>query len=144
MQITRDNLIFLAAMIDGEGTIGIEKQSPNGKGRKKTYYTVRLVIVNTSMNLMNWLKENIPVGLFSKRKKIEGRKFCYVWRVFGKNAEDILEQIKPFIVIKRNQVDCVLRFRKTVGKTGWNVTDEVLSEREFLYQECKKYNVVGE
>jgi len=137
-------LAYLAGIIDGEGTIGIERQSPNETCRKKTYYTHRLCIINTSKNLMHWLKENFPQGSFSLRKKIDGRKDCYAWRLFGKNAEEILIAIKPFLIIKIAQADCVLRFRQTKGKTGWNVSDEILKQRELLYQECKTYNITGE
>jgi hypothetical protein len=140
---TNEQLAYLAGIIDGEGTIGIEKMAPCGS-RKKFYYTPRLCIINTSKNLMEWLNQTFPFGHFSPRKKIAGRKECYAWRLFGTNVETIIVAILPFIQIKRRQAECVLRFRKTVGKTGWNVSDETLSQRESLYQECKIYNTVGE
>jgi hypothetical protein len=137
-------LAYLAGIIDGEGTIGIERQSPHETCRKKTYYTHRLLIVNTSNILKQWLQENFPCGKITYRKKIDGRKPCYVWRLFGKDAEDILQAIIPFIKIKRNQAECVLKFRQTKGKTGWTVSDEILKQRESLYQECKIYNAIGD
>jgi len=138
----KEDWIYLAGIIDGEGSIGIEHLAPDNKSRKKDYYVCRLTVVNTSFELMNELK-CVFGGQFDKRKDIEGRKKCYRWHIFGKDLEETLRIIKPYLLIKRKQADVVLEYRKTVGKTGWNVSDEVLQKRKELWLRCKELNRLG-
>ena len=53
----REKLIYLAGIIDGEGSIGIEHLSPC-KNRKKSYYVCRLCVINTDEKLIIWIKDN--------------------------------------------------------------------------------------
>jgi hypothetical protein len=138
---SNEQLCYFAGIIDGEGSIGIEHLKPT-KGRKKDYYTCRLTVINTSFTLMRWIKENFG-GTFDTRKAILGRKVVYRWHIFGKNMDAILQAIFPFLIIKKIQAHIVLKYRNTVGKTGWNVSDEVLAIRKKLWQECKDWNKIG-
>ena len=139
---TSEILNYFAGILDGEGSIGIEHLSPC-KNRKKDYYVCRLTIINTSKILMDWLKENFK-GTVDTRKQIEGRKTCYRWHVFGSDLEEILTAVIPFLKIKDQQAQVVLQYRQTVGKTGWNVSDETLELRKSYWIECKKLNKLGE
>ena len=137
-----DDLVYMAATIDGEGSIGIEHLSPC-KNRPKDYYVCRLTVVNTSLVLVEWLKA-IFGGQFDIIKKIKGRKTCYRWHIFGEDLEKVLIAIKPYLKIKANQAQIVLDYRKTVGITGWNVSDEILKLRKNYWLKCKQLNQVGD
>lgn len=132
---------YLGGILDGEGSIGIEKLSPC-KNRKKIYYVCRVTIINTSLPLMEWLKSNFG-GNFDKRKQVKDHKICYRWHIFGKNLEDLLNTVIDSLLIKRPQAELLLQYRKTVGKTGWNVSDETLQQRESLWLKCKEFNSIG-
>jgi len=129
---------YLAGIIDGEGSIGIEHLSPC-KNRKKDYYACRLTVINTSKELMDLLKYHFK-GQYDQRKLIPGHKPCYRWHVFGQDLEYALQELLPYLFIKREQALLVLRYRETVGKTGWNVSDEVLAQRKELWLSCKQLN----
>lgn len=131
-------LSYFAGIVDGEGSIGIEHLSPT-KNRHKDYYVCRLTVINTNEDLMKLLVGFFK-GKYDKRKKIEGRKTCYRWHVFGKDLEEAIKKLYPFIFIKKKQAEIVLKYRKTVGETGWNVSDEVLEERKKLWLQCKELN----
>ncbi len=135
-------LSYFAGIIDGEGSIGIEHLKPRGK-RMKDYYTCRLTVINTNEDIMKLLVHHFK-GTYDTRKKIGGRKTCFRWHVFGKDLEDALKRLEPHIFIKKQQLEIVLKYRETVGKTGWNVSDEVLSQRKELWLACKKLNSVGD
>lgn len=131
-------LSYFAGIIDGEGCIGIEHLSPT-KNRKKDYYTCRLTVINTDENLMKLLKHFFK-GNYDQRKRIDGHKICYRWHVFGKDLEYALKQLEPHLFIKKQQARTVLEYRQTVGKTGWNVSDEILEKRKQLWNTCKLLN----
>lgn len=134
-------LAYLGGIVDGEGSIGIEHLSPT-KSRKKDYYTCRLTVINTNEDIMKLLVHFFK-GTYDTRKMIEGRKKCYRWHVFGEDLQRALSKLEPYILIKSDQLDLVMLYRDTVGKTGWNVTDEVLAERRRLWLACKELNKVG-
>ncbi len=131
-------LAYLAGIVDGEGSIGIEHLSPT-KGRKKDYYVCRLTVVNTAEEIMQLLKFFLG-GTYQARKLIPGRKKCFRWHIFGEGLERALLRLEPYLILKQHQCRVVLTYRKTVGKTGWNVTDEVLAKRKELWLFCKELN----
>lgn len=135
-------LAYLAGIIDGEGSIGIERLSPT-KGRKKYYYVCRLTVINTNEDIMKLLVYFFK-GTYDKRKKIEGRKECFRWHVFGNDLSYALNKLEPYILLKHKQLNIVLQYRDTVGKTGWNVSDEILEVRHKLWLACKELNKVGD
>ena len=141
-------LAYLAGIIDGEGCIGIECMAPHQKKdgtwiRKHNYYTPRLTVINTSQEIMTLLSHFFIGGIFDKRKEIPGRKICYRWHIFGENLEYAIKCLLPYLIIKKEQAELAIKFRETVGKTGWYVSEETLAIRHNLYQQCKKLNQVG-
>jgi len=147
----REKLIYLAAIIDGEGSIGVELSSPctikrNGKEvwqRKKNYYICRVAVINTNTGLLDWIKENFKGSISTHNKGAANRKPCYRWQLFGKDQKAFLEKIIPFLFIKKKQAELVLKLRNTVGKTGRLLTDEVLEKRRQIWLKCKELNKLG-
>ena len=69
-----EKLAYLAGIIDGEGTIVIAKGKIR-KGRINHPYSLRLVVMNTDIRLIEWLKENFGGSIHTKRSigKLENR-----------------------------------------------------------------------
>ena len=148
----REKLIYLAAIIDGEGSIGIERLSPckvtrKGKEswqRKKYYYACRLCVINTYKPLIEWIYQEFKGGKTGvKTKATLKRKLCYRWHIFGEHLESLINELIPFLAEKKPQAKLLLEYRKTVGKTGWNLTDETLEQRASLWTKCKSLNKNG-
>lgn len=135
------NISYFAGIIDGEGSIGIEHLSPT-KNRSKSYYVCRLTVINTNKDLMESLK-NFFGGTYDQRKKIEGRRICYRWHIFGKELESALNQLIPHLFIKKPQALILKQYRETVGKTGWKVSDSILEKRKEFWIRCKELNKLG-
>ena len=135
-------LAYLAGIIDGEGSIGIEKLSPTAT-RKKTYYIARLCIINTDISLIHWINDNFSDGSWHERKVPLNHKRCYRWHIFGKNLEFLLKALLPYLIIKQQHAKIVLEFRKTTGKTGKKITDEISQEQFGWYEACKILNKQG-
>lgn len=139
---TKEVIIYMAAIIDGEGSLSIAKMSPCKK-RPYAFFTPSLCIINTNKDLMDWLILNFG-GNFSTRKKIENRKTCYRWFACGSKIQNILEQTLPYMIIKKEIANLIIEFRKTVGKTGWRMPQEIWDLRQQLYLQSRQLNKVGE
>jgi len=138
---TEKQLSYLAGILDGEGSIGIEHLSPY-KSRKKDYYVCRLTVVNTSLKLMNWLKDTFG-GQFDMRKLVTGRKPCYRWHIFGDSLENIIIAVEPYLMLKRQQAQIILQYRQTINHSNRLISDEILAARKHLWLACKDLNKVG-
>jgi hypothetical protein len=138
---THDDIVYLAAIIDGEGSLAIDIQNPIKDDRKTDYYSIRIIIVNTSLDLMNWLESKFG-GKVHKRKLIKGRKQCYQWRIYSFNASKLLQECLPYMIIKKQHAQIIIDFMHT-KKDGWLVTFEVQEVRRLLYKKIKEINKLG-
>lgn len=143
MNWTIEQLCYFAGIFDGEGHLSIEKQSINGKTRKKDYYTLRIVIANTNLELIQWLIQTFN-GNFTISKKVVGHKQVYKFVLFGKKLEDVITAAYSYFIVKKPIIDIALKFRKTVGKTGSDVSEETMVYRRQLYFEAKRINKPGD
>ena len=54
------------------------------------------------------------------------------------NAENIIEAILPYLVIKREEAETALELRYTKGRSTYPVPHKVLDEREHIFQLLKE------
>lgn len=132
-----EKIAYLSGIIDGEGSISIELQKSGVALRKINYYAVRLVIVNTSLPLLQWIESNFG-GKITKRAKIVNRRTCYQWALHSFNAAQLLTLCLPFLIEKKERAQILIRFMAI--KSGHYLSPEVIDEREKLFLLCKKLN----
>lgn len=142
-KIPEIELAYIAGIIDGEGSIVISKLTPNKKKRETNYrYQLYVKVVNTDKRLIEFLAEKTGQSSYKdksrKNENINKRDtFSIHWPV--NISLYLLEKIYPYLVIKKEQVDLALRFRKTFENYGHIISpDYILKEREACYQEMKK------
>lgn len=136
----KEKIIYLAGIIDGEGSICIDIQTKSKEFKRKCdYYAVRLLIVNTNIKLMDWLLTNFK-GNVLKRKLIKNHKQCYKWEIFSHNAVNILKECLPYMIVKDELAKNLIEFMETKPKNVWYVTDEIQEKRKILYQKNKTLN----
>ena len=135
----RDKFIYFAGIIDGEGCIAVEKKFPS-KRKKYPNYFARLIIVNTNLDLIEWISSNFKGKHYAKNGAKPNLQTCYAWYVFGKDLDEILKGILEFSIVKKRQILNVLEFRKTVGKTGQHVSQEMRDIRDKLHLKSRYFN----
>lgn len=133
-----ETICYMAGIIDGEGSIQIEIQSKNHV-RKVDYFSIRLLVINTDLNLMKWL-ELIYGGKISKRKLIPNRRQCYKWNICSFRAADILKECLPYMIVKKRQAEVLIEFMNSKPENTWNVTNQTQEYRRFLYDKLKLLN----
>ena len=142
--ITEEDMMHarLAMAIDTDGNIGI------GKVRENESYRHQINVANTNIKLIEWLVENfggkIPEPQVRDNPK---HKDLYLWYLTGSNAYKILKKIRPYLLLKGEQADCVIELYEKVSKwyyTGWKQRPKYKKElQEELYQRVKALNKKG-
>lgn len=88
-----DKLSYLAGLIDGEGHVSL---SSAGAGKKRFVIEIKM----TSERVINWLQNNFG-GLKQFRPSTNPNwNDQWRWRLQGKDAIALYEQIKPYLMVK--------------------------------------------
>jgi DNA-binding CsgD family transcriptional regulator len=106
---------YLAGLVDGEGTIGIEKASRND--RKNPHFKPIVKISNTCKEALDYIIEQVggfKFAIKSGRMSKNSKKAVYdIVLVRHKDVEAFLEMILPYLLIKRRQAELVIQFCKS-------------------------------
>jgi len=140
------DLAYMAGIVDGEGCFWLGKiPKKAGDGYVTEHFRGLLKIDNTDYKLMEWL-DNIfsgtasAVSRYTSSKKFEREVFT--WIATGDRLLDICEQILPYLVIKKEHCENMIKFRKTYStKLGSNkLSDESIAIRNECVLASRKLN----
>lgn len=97
-EMTVAQAAYLAGLVDGEGSIIAVKRNSEGR------HTWRLQVANTQLPLLDWCIEATGVGTIvtSQRRASEKHQLGSWWQCYSWNAYDVLRQIAPYMIIKRD------------------------------------------
>ena len=95
----------LAGFIDGEGCFNI--------GKVRTCYFPRLLIVNTDLNVLRMIKEQYGGDITSRRNGKENWKTFNIYRASHKAFREIMNDVYPYLILKKKQVDLCFEILNT-------------------------------
>lgn len=101
---------YWAGIFDGEGYVGISK-SRNARIRPNRSTTYRFALVVEVCNLHKPMIEELQnefggsLNRYSKNKRP-----IWSWRLFGRSSIIFLQTIRPFCLIKKEQIDVALEY----------------------------------
>ena len=140
MKITdeRDCWIKLAAFIDGEGSISIK----NLNTKTGRYSQLFVAIANTDPRLPMWCKEHfggLLYGSDSNAKKSSKQRRYWRWITHSAQAEAIIRGCLPYFLLKREQAEVALAYRKTFRFKGGKGSTRIITEAELaIRQGCRE------
>lgn len=113
-EMTVAQAAYLAGLVDGEGSIVAAKR--NSEGRT----TWRLQVANTQTNLLEWCIEVTGVGTIVTSNRFNPKhQTGHWWQCYSWNAYDVLRQIAPYMIIKRDlalrmmaELDTIIRLSR--------------------------------
>lgn len=137
---SKEQLAYLAGIIDGEGTIFIQKHIKNGY----TSYWPRFQISNTNRELMEWIKNTFG-GLAYDKPRIKHNpkwRMQIQWYTTVSLMDKLLPLIIPYLIIKKPHAIIMIEFRNTFAKKfgSAGVNPEVLNFRIECMQKIKHLN----
>lgn len=107
-------LIYLAGLFDGEGCISIIKgksYTHNHKVCPSPRYQLRLQITNTHEGLMQWL-QTFGWYIHERKKLLKHRKRCWVAIICDIQARSWLEQMLPYLKVKKDEALLGIQFQE--------------------------------
>lgn len=120
LNLTETEKAYLAGLFDGEGTVGYYFKT------KLKYHLAQVAIYNSDPRIMVWIKARLPFGSIATNKVTQYRGWS--WVASGKNnLKEFLLAIRPYLIIKANQVDLLLSL--------WDAEQKIRSPRRKLPQE---------
>lgn len=88
----KENFIYwFAGLFEGEGTFGIIK------GKAKT-----ISLTSTDIDVLNRIQHFIGGNICASTTRNENWKQAYIWSLHGSKAKNIIEEIKPYLLQRRN------------------------------------------
>lgn len=137
--MTKEQIIYLAGIIDGEGTFYIGKHNKHKKG-----FNCRLYVVNTDQRLINWLHKNFGGLIYSRSSsKNPHWKTKFEWIVNTSQILPICESIFPYLICKKEQAEIMMKFRKTFDQwrgMGNLISEDIISIRLQCLNDLRKLN----
>ena len=137
-QFKSEDLARLAAYIDGEGYIAIERV-----GIKRSH-KMQVTITNTDVRLVVWLKDTFG-GEYRAKGKTNSRRRIWYWYAGSALADELLKACLPYFIMKRDQAEIAIAFRRTVVEVHaaanggrLKLTDEIMSVRHSLATQLKQ------
>jgi hypothetical protein len=151
----KEQLAYLAGLIDGEGSIIIHRyksQYPKNRGNgRKSYpdktprFVVDVTISMTDKSTVNWIKTFFGghVAVRQDRRKPTYRTI-YRWGLRANKAVALTKKVRPYLITKARQADLIIFFQENlIRKTGWKgdgIQPEELALREHFYKLNKLLN----
>lgn len=133
----------LAAYIDGEGTILINRVNPSGR-QANPQHALRVSVGNSDPRLIVWLRGTFggwagPQKQAHKEGRVVSKKPRFMWAVNSQQAEYLLEQCLPYFIMKKGQAEIGLAFQalKSQGTRGKKLSLEVVQQRETFHEQLK-------
>lgn len=144
----REEFAYLAGLIDGEGSIRMQKTSYKNQNPK---YMPMVSVVNTNREVVDKVSRflgNSRVFECKGNGQIKMNKICFKTQKSGlKPLLKQLESLLPFLIIKKKQAELLIKYikgynptKQTAGGNGNYRNEKENLFRESIYQELKKLN----
>jgi hypothetical protein len=133
MHNTKSDFSYLAALIDGEGSLRIIKTKQyNANGY--CYHKV-INITNCSRALMEYLVLHFG-GIFKpKHSANENYIPAFRWTIFGNEIqENLLLAILPYLILKKQEANLILQFIRLDSKVNQEAREDLYQQFQKLYQ----------
>ena len=114
-EIPHTAVSYLAGLIDGEGTVSIRRKTGN-------HFNIELYITSTNKPMLDWVVRVFKGTIYTyQRKNDTVRLPSHKWHVHGKQAENILRKVLPYLIIKGKHARLAIEFRERMNRdTSWH------------------------
>lgn len=138
----REQLAWLAGLIDGEGCISLTRRSPQRKHRcVSPSYRLILKVSMCHLDTVRRCREITGLGTLHMQDAQKAHySSAYTWFCNATDAELVIEAVLPWLVTKREEALVALDFlrlpqAKRGGANGSSVVDAELEQRRSEYWE---------
>ena len=131
--MTETEKAYIAGIIDGEGSIMLQKFHSN------EFPAPCVSIASTSLELLKWIKKTVEKGVIISKKNYnpEVHKDCYSYVLRRNDAIYLIKEIYPYLIIetKRKRAKLILKNYKALTPRNGRYSQEMLVAKENFYNE---------
>ncbi|MBS4803933.1 MAG: LAGLIDADG family homing endonuclease [Clostridium sp.] len=131
--MTETEKAYIAGIIDGEGSIMLQKI------HKNEHPAPCISIASTTLELLEWIKKVVGKGTITKKKNynLEIHKDCYSYFLRRNDAISLLIDIHPYLVIdvKRKRAKLILKKYRLLNPRNGKYTEAMLIKKENFYDD---------
>jgi len=138
--VRETDLAYLAGLIDGEGTIGIERRS-GGPTYKSLRYTLVVAIQMSDRLAIDHVGKLFQRSVMVKQPSDNMRRTAYRLTWQSRLATELLEPLIPYLILKRAQALLGIKFQQEQAaerRIGAVLSDEAVARKEFFYRELRR------
>ena len=125
---------YLAGLVDGEGTVTLMKHHGNETP------TPNATIANNNLELLEWVKTKVGGMVVSKKRRLPHHSNSYAWVIRQDRAIRFLEEIKQYLIVKRQQAELITTTYKLVTHRAGRYTPEMLAKKNELVAKIRELN----
>lgn len=133
-------LAYVAGLMDGEGSLSIKRKMRSGRINYQLWVACGMSSRKENIDVLQEIQKTFGGNLcFSKPK---GNRIGVVhWAIVSQQALAFLKIIKPYIKIKRKQLELLIEFQtKFVSRKGKKKDLEKFKQQEIYFSELRKLN----
>lgn len=143
MKPSLEQVIYTAAALDAEATVGISKASTGGAPFVK--------MAQTNYDWLHWFKTMWGGSVSEAPRRSPKHSRQWVWHIGGHPIVPLLNATKPYLRLKVAQADLCLELQRRIdgrigtmpGKKGYRLTSAERLFRYDLYKQCQALNKRG-
>ena len=144
-----NKLAWIAGFIDGEGSLGLNKEFDPRKGENYFHYRPALQIVNTDKEAVEAVYRFVGEGDFRSidRYKEEGKPYQEVHRFVLRKQQPLLQllrQLLPYLIVKKRRAELLIEYiegRKNAEGRGW--FKPATPKDSEIFEQLKQLNLRG-
>lgn len=125
---------YVAGIVDGEGTVTLMKHHRNETP------TPNVSVANNNLELLKWLKSIYGGTITNKKKRLPHHNDSYAWYVRQDRAIRFLNEIKQYLIIKKQHAELITSTYKLVTHRAGKYTPEMLAKKYALVAKIRKLN----
>jgi hypothetical protein len=134
MSLTKVDKAYIAGIVDGEGSIGLWRH------HKNETHSPNVTIANNNLDLLKWIQLRVGGVIVSKKKRQIHHANSYAWSLRMDKAISFLNEIKVYLIVKKQQADLITTEYKKVTHRSGKYTSEMLAKKEELVAKIRKLN----
>lgn len=129
---TEAELAYFAGILDGEGCLSLDSLKQRISGGHRVYHNPCIRVSNTDARLIQWIQARFPGRVAPVKIRALMRKPQWTWSLYGPTVEAVLVAVVPHLVIKREQAELLIEYRRTMlprgAQRGWKKNAHSLSD----------------
>lgn len=131
---------WAAGFFDGEGSIGIYQRIQYHSGKRYVGWRLTCRVAGTHRSSIERFAAIAGFGAIEKQKRLTGAgKIMWRWHASDSFVIKSLGNMIPYLVIKKDQVELAVEFRKSVGNYGGGGVPPELTARQTVMSDRMKF-----